>query len=282
MNKIKIFSDSTCDLTPEIIKKYDIGIIPLYVNFKDASYKDGIDINTESLYKRVKENGSTPKTAAPSPDIYYEYFKKYADKNHDIIYIGLSSFLSSSCQNASIAAKMITNVKVQIINSFNLSSGIGLEVIKAAELRDSGMKFEDIVKSIECMAPKIKTAFVIDTLEYLYKGGRCSAIQNLLGTVLMIKPIIEVSEGKMRVADKIRGKRKRALDKMLSNVLKNKDKVDTERIMITHSMGYDDAVYLKEILSKNINFNEIIITDAGCVISSHCGPNTVGILYVEK
>jgi len=282
MSNIKIFADSTCDLTKEIINKNDISLIPLYVGFGDDTYKDGIDITTEELYDKVSKLGVLPKTSAPSPMDFYNSFKPYIDAGKSIVYIGLSSELSSTLQNAKLAASEFPNSKIAIIDSKNLSTGIGLLVLKVVDYTQKGIEFDEIVHKIEGLIPKVESSFVIDSMDYLYKGGRCSALQSFVGGMLKIKPIVKVVEGKMILGQKARGKREKVLNIMLNSVINNKDIIDLDRVMVTHSLGYEDAQYLKEELEKNIGAKEIIITDAGCVISSHCGPNTVGILYISK
>ncbi|TDT61591.1 DegV family protein [Fonticella tunisiensis] len=282
MGKVKIFTDSTNDLTPEIISKYDVSVLPLYVNFDDGTYRDGIDMTPEMLYKKVEETGKLPKTASASPADFYNAFKPYIDAGQDIIYIGISSALSSTIQNARIAATEFPEGRIEIVDSMNLSTGIGLLVLKAADYAAEGLGVKEVAERVREKVPKVRTAFVIDTLDYLYKGGRCSALQNFMSGIFKIKPIVKVVDGRMILGQKARGKREHALNTMLNNVLAAKDNIDPDRIIITHAMGENDAEYLKKEIAKNINAREIIITKAGCVIFSHCGPNTVGIIYIEK
>lgn len=281
MNNVKIFTDSTSDLTPELIKQNDISVIPLYVNFDEESFIDGVSITTEELYEKVEEYGMLPKTAAASPSDFYKAFKPSIDEGKDIIFIGLSSGLSSHLQSAVIAANEFPEGRVHIIDSLNLSSAIGLLVLKAVDFVNEGLSASETAERIRKLVPKVKTAFIIDTLDYLYKGGRCSALQNFASGVLKIRPIVKVVDGGMILAQKLMGKREKALNTMLNSVINEKDNIDLDRIMVTHSLS-NDAEYLKTELSKNIDAKEIIITQAGCVISSHCGPNTIGILYIEK
>lgn len=281
MNDVKIFTDSTSDLTPEIIRENDISIIPLYVNFDEKSFIDGVNISTKELYKKVEEYGMLPKTAASSPSDFYNAFKPYIDEGKDIVFIGLSSELSSHLQNALLAANDFPEGRIHIVDSLNLSSAIGLLVMKAVDFKNQGFSAVEIAEKVRALVPKVRTAFVIDTLDYLYKGGRCSALANFVGGVLKIRPIVKVADGKMILAQKLMGKREKALTTMLNNVIKEKDNIDTERVMVTHSIS-DDADFLVSELAKNLEVKEIIEAQAGCVISSHCGPNTIGILYIEK
>jgi DegV family protein with EDD domain len=281
MSNVKIFTDSTSDLTPEILNNLDISVVPLYVNFDEHSFIDGVNITTKELYEKIEEEGKLPKTAASSPANFHNAFKPFIDEGKDIVFIGLSSELSSHLQNASIAAGEFPEGRVHIVDSLNLSSAIGLLVMKAADFAAKGMSAGEVAERTRQLVPKVKTAFVIDTLDYLHKGGRCSAIQSFVGGMLKVRPIVKVVDGKMILGQKLMGKREKALNTMLTNVIKDKDNIDTDRVMVTHSIS-DDADYLKAELSKNINAKEIIVTQAGCVISSHCGPNTIGILYIEK
>lgn len=282
MAKVKIYTDSTSDLSQELIKKHDISIIPLYVGFDDNTYRDGVDITTAQLYEKVEELNKLPKTSAPSPLDFVRAFQADIDEGNDILYIGLSTKLSATIQNAKIAASEFSKGKIEIVDSKNLSTGIGLLVMKAVDFRAQKMQVTDIANKLRELVPKVETAFVPDTLDYLYMGGRCSALTNIVGNVLKIRPIIKVKDGGMIVGQKARGKRNKILDTMLNNALKDKDNMDSARVFITHSHGLKDAEFLKEQLEKSLDVNEIIITDAGCVISSHCGPNTVGILYIVK
>jgi DegV family protein with EDD domain len=282
MNKIKIFTDSTNDLSKEILERYNIDVIPLYVSFEEKSFKDGVEIDTDTLYTLVEEYNKLPKTSAPSPLNYYNAFKPYIDNGFDLIYVAISSKLSSAIQSATLASKEFPEGKIVIVDSYNLSSGIGLQVMKAAEFAEMGLSIHEIKEKLKDISPKVKTAFVIETLDYLYKGGRCSALENFFGGVLQIKPIIKVVNGAMILGQKSRGKKRKALNIILEDTIKDRDNIDENRILVTHSFGLEDALYLKEELLKSIPGADVIITDAGCVISSHCGKNTVGILYIKK
>ncbi|WP_352419665.1 DegV family protein [Proteiniborus sp.] len=280
MGEVKIFADSTCDLSRDLIESNNISIVPLYVSFDDDTYKDGVDIRTKELYSKVDKHDKLPKTSAPSPLDFINAFKPFIDEGRDILYIGLSTKLSSTIQNARIAASEFPNANIEIVDSCNLSTGIGLLVMKAVDLAKENLGVEEIAKRIRELVPRVETAFVPDTLEYLHKGGRCSSLQALMGSVLKIRPIIKVVDGGMIVGQKARGKREKILETMLENALKDKDNMDRKRVFVTHTEGLEDAMFLKKELEANLDVEEIIITDAGCVISSHCGPNTIGILYI--
>ncbi|PZT54334.1 DegV family protein [Paenibacillus silvae] len=278
MARIKIFADSTSDLTPQWVQQYDIGIIPLYVVFGEQSLKDGDEIKPEQLYARVSRDGDLPKTAAPSPADFMAAFQPYIEQGDDILYISLSSELSSTYQNALIASSEFPEARISVIDSLNLSSGIGLMVMKAAHAAEQGQNLAQITELIEAMKPTVRTEFVIDTLEYLYKGGRCSGMQNLIGSLLKIRPVIRVTDGKMTPAYKVRGKREKALEQMLQNTLSDKERIDRDLLIVVHTMAEEDAIALQQTLQEQTGAR-VELTTAGCVICSHCGPKTIGIIY---
>lgn len=282
MNRVKIMTDSTCDLSEELLKTNDISVVPLYVHFGEESYRDGIDIRAEGLYKLVEEYKTLPKTSAPSPGDFIREFEQYIKSGEDILYIGLSSQMSSTLQNAKIAAAEFPEDRIKVVDSKNLSTGIGLLVMKAVDCASEGMALNEIAAAMSETTAKVKTRFIISTLDYLYKGGRCSALESFIGGLLSIKPVVTVRDGKMVLEEKIRGKREKALSNMLDNALQDAGRMDEKRIFITHSMALEEAVYLKQELEKELKKPELIIADAGCVISSHCGPGTVGILYIRN
>lgn len=282
MNKIKLFTDSTCDLSPELIKDNNISIIPLNVTFGDDTYKDGIDITTSKLYEKVKELNQLPKTSAPPPGFIKEAFDPYIEEGYDIIYISLSSQISATYQNALLAAGMFPENRVFVIDSKNLCTGIGILVMKAVDFINEGLAAKEIARKINELTPYVEIEFVVDTLEYLHKGGRCSTVQKFAGGLLKIRPSIKVVDGKVIPAKKFRGKREKMLKGFLENTLKAKGNMDERRIFVSHSQGEESAKFLKERLEQELEVEEILLTEAGCVISSHCGPNTVAIVYIRK
>lgn len=280
MNKVKIFTDSTCDLSDQLLTENNISVVPLYITFNDSSYRDRVDMTIEELYSKVDELGMLPKTSAPTPSDFISAFKPYIEEGCDIIYIGLSSKLSSTIQNAVLAAREFPDGRVKVIDSLNLSTGIGILLMKAVDLKKAGLSAAEIADKIEQMITKVKTAFTIDTFEYLYKGGRCSAIQGLLGSMLKIKPITKLEDGRIVLSDKQRG-RKKALAALLDDIDSNKDLLDETRVFVTHSLADEDAEYLKEEL-QTLGIKNVLVTSAGCVVSSHCGKETIGIIYLVK
>ncbi|OAB43210.1 DegV family protein [Paenibacillus glacialis] len=281
MPTIKIFADSTSDLPNSWIEEYDIGIVPLYVIFGEQSLRDGLDITPIDLYQRVTQDGDLPKTAAPSPADFMRAFTPYIERGDQILFISLSSELSSTYQNALIAADEYPTDQIAVFDSLNLSSAIGLLVMKAIKAAKAGRSLKEIVTLLEAVRPEVETEFVVDTLEYLYKGGRCSGMQNLIGSLLKIRPIIKVAEGKMIPATRVRGKREKAVEQLLQNVLDKKDLMDHDHIMVVHSLAEEDALLMQARLQE-LTQAEVTLSNAGCVICSHCGPHTIGIMYSKK
>ena len=280
---IRIISDSTCDLSKELLEKYKIEVIPLSVNFSDGtSYLDGVDITTEKLYELVSEKNELPKTAAIPEIVLEETFKKYVDLGDDIVFTGISAQMSRTFENACLAKEAISNSKIHVVDSMNLSTGIGLLLLKACKYRDEGDSAEEIALKLENDRKKVLSQFVIETMDYLHKGGRCSSTAKFFGTLLKIKPIITVRDGKMNVAQKPIGKVERALDIMINQIINDKDRLDTDHIFITHSIALKSRDYIYNKLKDVFKNVDIISTVAGCVISSHCGQGTIGILYMVK
>jgi DegV family protein with EDD domain len=276
---IHLLTDSTADLSPDLTARYQIGVIPLYVLLKEKSYRDGIETNIQSLFQFVKENGLLPKTSAPSVGDFTRFFEEPGEH----IYIGISSRLSATVKNAQLAADTLGTSSVHVIDSLGISSGIGLLALRAAELRDQDIPVEEIVRDIQTCVPKLRTYIVLETLDYLYKGGRCSAIQNIMGSLLSIRPVLNVRpDGTIGVRSKIRGNRKKCLQSILDEFRADLDQIDLKRVFITHTGCDEDAAFLKDEISRMANVHELIISTAGSVIASHCGPGTIGILYMLK
>jgi DegV family protein with EDD domain len=277
---VHVLTDSCADLSPELIQRYGIGVIPLTVYINEKTYFDGNEISSELLYREVEKSGQLPKTAAPSVAEFIEFFKQHPG---DIIFISIGAKLSATNQNATIAAQSLPDDHIRIVDSANLSTGIGLLVLAAAEKRDKGATLEEIYTYILSLVPKVNTSFVIDTLDYLYKGGRCSAMESIMGSLLSIHPIIEVRhDGTLGVRQKVRGSGTKGMDSQIDTFKTNINKIDLHRVFITHSGGDIDPNYIKEKLEKIASIDEICITNAGATVSSHCGPKTIGILYIMK
>lgn len=275
----RIVTDSCCDLSKELVERFNIDVVPLGVFLNDQTYQDGVDIHIAELFHEVEKSGILPKTSAPSVAAFTEHFQG----PEDTIYIGISSKLSASHQNAILAKELLKKENLFIIDSLNLSTGIGLLVLAAAEMAASGMKAAEIAVQIPALTPSVHTSFVIDTLNYLHKGGRCSGTELLIGSLLKIRPVIEVrKDGSLGVQKKISGSRKKALDSLVADFKSNLVNVNSHRIFITHTLCDTDAAYIKEEIARLGQFDEICTTVAGSTIASHCGPNTIGILYLTK
>lgn len=279
---IRIFADSTCDLPSSWIEEYNIGIVPLYVVFGEQSLRDGVDITPEQLYAKVDQTGSLPKTAAPSPSDFISAFTPSIEQGEDILFLSISSELSSTYQNALIAAGELPEGRVTVFDSRNLSSGIGLLVMKAVHAARSGSSIPQIVELLSSIVNEVECEFVVDTLDYLYKGGRCSGMQNIIGSLLKIRPVIKVMDGSMTPAYKVRGKKEKALDQMIQNALAQVDNMDNDLIVVVHTMAEEEARFLQKQLQEKTGAKQVNISTAGCVICSHCGPQTVGLMYTKK
>lgn len=278
---IKITADSTCDLSPQLLEEFNIRLMPLHVLINDEDFRDGIDITPKDIFRYVSEEGKSCRTAAVNTFEYESMFEEEAPKHDAVIHISLGSEFSSCYQNAKIASEKFENVYV--VDSSNLSTGSGHIVLEAALMAKEGAKPQEIVAHLEEVIPKVDASFVIDRMEYLRKGGRCSGIEAFGATLLKIKPSIEVIDGKMTVGKKYRGNFDRCIVNYVKDRLENNDDIDYSRVFITHSYCSPETVQkVKEAIQQYANFEEIIETTAGCTISTHCGPNTLGILYKRK
>lgn len=283
MGKIKIIADSTCDLSKELIEKYDITIIPLCVVMGEKSYYDGFEVTPDEIFAWADANKTTPKTAALSFDKTLEILRPFMDAGDDIIFIGLSSKMSTTCNVARLIAEQEEYDRLFVIDSYNLSTGIGLQVIRAAEMAENGSTAEEIVKAIENARPKVRASFVVDTLTYLSRGGRCTTVTALLASAFRLHPMITVNDGSMGVEKKFRGKMPIALTNYFNELKDALLCADPKRVFITHSGCDEEIINLVRDLVSGLNyFDEILITRAGGVISSHCGPGTLGILFYER
>jgi len=279
MSTIKLFSDSTCDLPKEEIERMNVGIIPLVVTFEEDAYNDGVNITPPDLFNIVDERNMLPKTSAPSPIDFYNAFKPFVDQGSSIIYIGLSSKISTTIQNAQLAANKLGSNKVHIVDSLNLCGAIGGLVRTAYNYIHEGSSAEETVRRIEKIIPNYKLFFTVDNLDYLYMGGRCSSVESIFGSILDIKPIISMSPAGLKLWKKTRGKWK-AIRMMIKEAAEDKNKILFNEIHLAHSIGSEEeAQRIKEMLIKETgitNYHEYTI---GCVISSHCGPGTLGFGY---
>jgi len=282
MNRVKVITDSCADLSSELIEKFDLDVVPLYVQVEGKSYLDGCEMTTEKLYSQIEKSNMLPKTAAPSSGDYYEYFSKWINAGYDVLYVGLSSKLSAAFQAARIAAEEFDEERIKLLDTQSLSTGIGLLALKASELAKEGKSLDEIYQKVSALVPKVRVSFVIDTLKYLHMGGRCTAVQLLASNVLRIHPQIIVKDGGMIVGAKFRGKRTSYLDQFFKEAVGDGSHIDRQRAFITHSASSAEECLEYKNRLEQLGVSEVYITQAGTVISSHCGPGTIGVLYIEK
>ena len=279
--KIKITSDSTCDLSAEQIAKHDIEIMPLAVAMGEKNYRDGVDIAPAQIYAHVSKGGDLPKTAANNIADYQEVFARYAGEYDAVIHLNISADFSSCHQNACVAAEEFDNVYV--VDSRNLSTGHGLLVIRAYELAESGKSGAEIAEELRSTVDRVDASFILNQLEYLKKGGRCSALTVLGANMLKLKPCIEVKDGKMGVGKKYRGNFEKCLKEYICDRLADRDDLELGRVFVTHSGISRELVDMAVNTVRELQpFQEICVTQAGCTVSSHCGPDTIGVLYIRK
>ncbi len=279
--KIKITSDSTTDLGPELIERYNISILPLGVTLGDKTYQDGIDITPDDIYAHHAKTGELPKTSAANLSDCIDFFKKFTDEGYAVVHFSISSEMSSTFNNSRMAAMEFENVYA--IDTKNLSTGGGLLVVAAAEMAKNGMSASEIVDEIEKLIPCVDASFVIDNLEYLHKGGRCSAVAMLGANLLKLKPCIEVRNGSMGVGKKYRGRFLDVLKTYTDERIGDGSDIDLDRVFVTHA-GCDEEIVnavVEQVKSLNL-FKEVFVTRAGCTISSHCGADTLGVLFIRK
>ncbi len=279
MASTSIFVDSTADLSAELVARHRLEVIPLIVHLDGKSYRDGIDLSSEQLFALIEANGALPTTAAPTLGDFMTAFSGHTDG----VFIGISSKLSGTVNNALLAVQAMPESRIRVVDSLTLSSAIGLLALKAADLRDAGAGAEEIQATIEALRPKVRMSFALETMRYLYLGGRCTALQSVVASMLKIRPIIAgMPDGTLGLKAKIHGARKRALEALLHDFEAALPNVDLQRVFVTHAAAAEDAAYLAEKLTALAPIQELHITTAGAVIASHCGPGTIGVLYLLK
>lgn len=281
---VKIIADSTCDLSKELIEKYDVSIIPLHILLGDNEYEDGVNIIPSEIFSWSDQNKTTPKTSAPAIEHVVDIYKKALADASELIVFTISEEMSTSANICRLAAdELEAGDIIHVINSKNLSTGIGLTVIEAAIMAKKGMTGVEIISEINDLIPKVRASFVVDTLVYLHRGGRCSGLSAMLGAAIKLHPRIVVKDGKMSSDKKYRGRMQTvtlSYAKELEPLLRNAKK---DRVFITHTSNDDSIVEsVKEYLEGLNVFEEILITRAGGVISSHCGPGTLGVLFIAE
>lgn len=279
--KVLITSDSTTDLSAELIERYNVKTLPLGVTLGDNSYKDGVDINPDMIYEHYSKTGELPKTSAANIDDCIQFFKPFVEEGYAIVHFTISGEMSSTFNNARLAAQEFEDVYV--VDTRNLSTGGGLMVVSAAEMALAGKEASEIAEACVLLADKIDASFIVDDLEFLHKGGRCSALAALGANLLKLKPCISVRGGKMGVTKKYRGKFASVLKEYIDDALANLDDIEADRIFVTHA-GCDEEICNAciEQVKATGHFKEIFFTRAGCTVSAHCGRNTLGVLFIHK
>lgn len=281
---VKISSDSTCDLSRELFEQYNIGRLPLVITLGDTVGRDGVEVTPDKIYAYVAENGVLPTTSALNAADYAEHFKEQLEQHDALIYVTIGSGFSSCYQNACLAAQEFDNVFV--IDSQNLSTGQGHVVLEAAKGAKACETMDDVkalVENLRELTTRVEASFVLDKLDYMRKGGRCSMVTALGAAVLNIKPCIEVKDGKMIVAKKYRGSLEKCIKRYVIDRLEAREDIINERIFITDSGISEEIRETAEALVKEYgSFSEILKTRAGCTVSSHCGENTLGVLFIRK
>ena len=283
MGKIRITADSTCDLSESLLQKYEISILPLNIVLDMKSYSDGEEISPDEIYAWSEKMHKTPKTAAVAYDRALEMASAFQKNGDEMIFFGISESMSTTCNVMRMVKEELNYTGLYVIDSQNLSTGIGLQVLRAAELAAQGLAAQEIVTQIEQERGRVRASFVVERLDYLAMGGRCSSVVALFGGKLKLKPRIEVTDGKMEAGKKYRGNQDKVILKYVQDMEMQLRQADPHRIFITHS-GCEEAVIrsVEEYLKGFHHFEEILITRAGGVISSHCGPGTLGVLFYEK
>ncbi len=281
--RIRISSDSTCDLNRDYIDAHKVEIIPLYTNMGDQTYRDGVDITATDIFAHVASGGSLCSTAANNVSDYQTVFSKLLSDCDAVIHITISADFSSCYQNACVAAEDFPG-RVFVVDSRNLSTGHGHVVCEAVNMAEAGaLSPGEIAAALQELAGRVDASFVLDRLDYMVKGGRCSAVAALGANLLKLKPYIEVADGKMRVGKKYRGNFEKCILEYVRDKLQGRDDLVLDRIFITHTPVQEGLVEkVRAAVENYAGFKEIIETEAGCTISCHCGPGTLGILFIRS
>ena len=284
MRKVSILADSTCDLSEDLIEKYHIAIIPLHIHLGDEEYLDGKSITPEQIYEWSDKHKATPKTSTISPAEAGDFLKEHLSEAEEVVCFCISGDMSTCGSVLEMtAAELGMKERVYVVDSQSLSTGIGLQVIEAAMMAEQGKSARDIVENIMEMRPLVRASFVVDTWTYLHRGGRCSGLAAMAGSTFKLHPCISVINGKMQAGKKYRGKMEKVIHDYIEDLKLELQKARSNRVFITHS-GCDIAIInsVKAQLMELNHFEDILVTRAGGVISSHCGPGTLGVLFITE
>ncbi len=281
MAGMRISGDSTIDLSPELRSAYQVELTPLYINMDGQSRRDGVEIQPEDIYAYVERTGTLPKTSAPSVEDYLRFFRSQREQFDAVIHFNISAEFSSAHQNARIAAQEVDGVYP--LDSRNLSTGTGLLVLEACELARQGCAPQEILEEIHRLIPRVEASFIINRLDYLAKGGRCSSLLALGANVLQLRPMILVKDGKMEVGKKFRGSYNDCMCRYIESKLRDRTDLRRKRIFITHTRCPEETLEAaRRTVDDCQQFDQVLETSAGCTITNHCGENTLGVLFIRE
>ena len=282
MVPVSIITDSTSDLSEELLKRYGISVLPLHIHLGDDEFIDGVDITPDEIYTWSDKVNKTPKTSTFSPGEASDFFRERLKEAEEIICFSISGSMSASGRVMALAAEDLeAEDKIHVIDSKNLSTGIGLLIIEAAEMAQKGFSVKEIIDRIEELKPRVRASFVVDTLTYLHRGGRCSGVAAIAGSALKIHPYISVVDGNMQPGKKYRGKMKKVFDEYVNDMEADLKKAEDSRVFVTYSGERDETI--EAVINKVSglgHFKEVLVTRAGSIISSHCGPGAMGVLFI--
>lgn len=278
---VYITADSTCDLAPDLLERFQIKTVPLHITIGDDTYLDGKDFAPDMIYERYKQDKILPRTSAVSPQEFTAFFTPLVEAGYEVVNLNISSELSGTYQNAVIAAQELEGVYP--IDTRQLTTGMGQMLLEACRLRDEGKSAQEIVEAMHAMIPKVNTSFVLDTLEYMWKGGRCTGVTAFGANLLSLKPSIEMRDGSLQVCKKYRGKIEKVYEKYIQERLAGK-KVKPDYFFVSYSneLTQEEKDKLETLIRSLVPVKEIFFGRVGCTITSHCGPGTLGILFVEE
>ena len=276
-----ITTDSVCDMPKELLERYQVRMIPLTISEGDHSYKDGVDFTPDDIYELYDSQHLLPKTSAISPQEFIDFFTPLTQDGSEVVHIDISSACSATYQNACMAASELEGVFP--VDSLHLTLGHGLLVIEACRLRDAGLSAREIAEQLPAYREKIVTSFVVDTLEYLWKGGRCSGLTAFGANLLQVRPCLELREGEIKVARKYRGTMQKVYTQYIRDYL-SRENIDTRMGFLVHSgrISQETLDQLRQLILELVPFSEVPIVRAGCTVTSHCGPGTIGVIFASK
>ena len=276
-----ITTDSVCDMPKELLERYQVRMIPLTISEGDHSYKDGVDFTPDDIYELYDSQHLLPKTSAISPQEFIDFFTPLTQDGSEVVHIDISSACSATYQNACMAASELEGVYP--VDSLHLTLGQGLLVIEACRLRDAGLSAREIAEQLPAYREKIVTSFVVDTLEYLWKGGRCSGLTAFGANLLQVRPCLELLEGEIKVARKYRGTMQKVYTQYIRDYL-SRENIDTRMGFLVHSgrISQETLDQLRQLILELVPFSEVPIVRAGCTVTSHCGPGTIGVIFASK